>query len=832
MGPSVWNHRIRRLAWLPIPILLFVIVVFWAAGLSAVYEPPHLALTLSVFFMLPVALLVAYQVGRSFLLRENRGLLWLGCGMLFWGSAGPLGGALLSQDTNVAVTVYTLLLWLAAVCHGVGVFFASWQRKVHRWPELWLAGAYVGVLALVVVVVLATRAGVVPVFFIQGEGGTPLRQIVLGSAIALLVLAAVALKGEHRETPSLFEYGYALGLLLIAVGLFGVMIQSFVGSALGWISRIAQYLGGVYLMVATAIGMREARDWSRSLEAALGDARQRFEELFNLASDGIVVHEQMSKTTLGHFLQVNPAFCTLLGYTPQELRDLTPLDLITPEDRPQTVADIQRLDHGLSRYEKTLVAKDGRRIPVEINSRQYPHQGRTMVISVIRDITERKRAEEALRENEQLKQAVLDAMSAHIVVLDREGCMITTNTSWRRFAVENNGGGNQPAPNTDVGVNYLDICRTARGECSEGAMEAHDGIQAVLEDRAESFSQEYACHAPGKQRWFSMVVTALRGRRGRAVVSHTDITVHRELTEKLCSQRDYFTQIAATVPGAICSFRLGPDGSACFPYATPAIEDLYGLRPEVLAESAAPLWAMIHPDDLGPLDAGITASAQAMTPWRDEFRVRHPIKGEIWVEGHSMPVREPDGSTVWNGYVQDITDRKRLEEDLRRLATTDPLTGAFNRRYLLQVMEKEISRAQRYARPVSLIMFDLDHFKRINDQLGHDQGDAVLKGVAVMGRERLRHSDIFVRWGGEEFMILAPETAMPQAVALAETLRAGFRQLSIADIGTITASFGVTQYRPDETLDQWLKRVDDLVYQVKREGRDHISYRPSERPVR
>ncbi|MBL8252181.1 MAG: PAS domain-containing protein, partial [Candidatus Competibacter sp.] len=108
-----------------------------------------------------------------------------------------------------------------------------------------------------------------------------------------------------------------------------------------------------------------------------------------------------------------------------------------------------------------------------------------------------------------------------------------------------------------------------------------------------------------------------------------------------------------------------PDGSACFPYASPAIEDLYGLRAEELAESAAPLWAMVHPDDLGHLDANIAASAHAMIPWRDEFRVRHPTKGEIWIEGHSMPVYEPDGSILWHGYVQDVTDRKRAETALR-----------------------------------------------------------------------------------------------------------------------------------------------------------------------
>ncbi|MDS4031286.1 MAG: PAS domain S-box protein [Candidatus Contendobacter sp.] len=142
----------------------------------------------------------------------------------------------------------------------------------------------------------------------------------------------------------------------------------------------------------------------------------------------------------------------------------------------------------------------------------------------------------------------------------------------------------------------------------------------------------------------------------------------RKMMEELRDEKERFAKVVATVPGVICSFRLRPDGSACFPYASPAINDLYGLRPEELAESAAPLWAMIHPDDLGHLDAGIIASARTMTPWRDEFRLRHPSKGEIWVEGHSMPVHEPDGGILWHGFVQDITARKRAEEALRESA--------------------------------------------------------------------------------------------------------------------------------------------------------------------
>lgn len=292
-------------------------------------------------------------------------------------------------------------------------------------------------------------------------------------------------------------------------------------------------------------------------------------------------------------------------------------------------------------------------------------RGCAKVLSVVRHGTGRKQAEQALRKNNQFKQAVLDAVTAHIAVLDQEGNIVAVNQPWRRFAVENSDEAGQMAPRPEIGVNYLEICRTARGESAEEALAVHDGIEAVLEGRAETFSHEYPCHSPREKRWFSLTVTPLGEGRGGAVVAHANITALRRLADQLGDERDRFTKIVAAAPGVICSFRLRPDGSACFPYASPAIENLYGLRPEELAMSAAPLWAMLYPDDVGHVDASIAASAQTMTPWRDEFRVCHPTKGEIWAEGHSMPVREPDGGILWHGYVQDITARKRAEEALQ-----------------------------------------------------------------------------------------------------------------------------------------------------------------------
>ncbi len=665
MEPTARIDRRARLAWLPIPLLLLAMAVLWVADSPAVYEPPQLMIALNLIFMLPAALLIAYQAGRGFLLRGSPRLLWFGCGMLFWGAAGPVGGALLPHGPAVTVTVHNSLIWLAAACHAAGVVLVPPQRAV-RWPEPWLAGAYAGAVTLGTAIVLETLAGGMPTFFVQGEGGTLLRQVVLGSAVAMFVLTTFLLKVNRRDSPSAFRDWYTLALLLIAVGLFGVMIQSNFGSALGWAGRIAQYLGGVYLLVAAVVGMSETRDLGRSLEMALGEARQRFDELIDLAGDGIALHELIDETSRGNFIQVNPALCALLGYTAQEMRALMPLDIMAPEDREKVAGDVGAMrDAGLLRHEKTLVAKDGRRIPVEISTRQYRHAGRAMVVSVIRDVTERKRAEAALRESEQFKQAVLDAVNAHVAVLDRDGRIVAVNEPWRRFAVENGGRASLMAPRTDVGTNYLAICLEARGEGAEGALAARDGIEAVLAGEAKVFSHEYPCHSPRAKRWYSMIVTPLGSKRGGAVVSHLDITASRQLAEQLRGERDRFAKIATTVPGVICSFRLDPDGNACFPYASPAIEDLYGLGPDDLVESAAPLWAMMHPDDLGRIDLSIADSARSMTPWRDEFRVRHPTKGEIWVEGHSMPVREPDGGILWHGYLQDITDRKRAEAVVR-----------------------------------------------------------------------------------------------------------------------------------------------------------------------
>jgi len=143
-----------------------------------------------------------------------------------------------------------------------------------------------------------------------------------------------------------------------------------------------------------------------------------------------------------------------------------------------------------------------------------------------------------------------------------------------------------------------------------------------------------------------------------------DITARNALERQRRETQSRFDRLAATSPGLLCSFRLRPDGTSCFPYVGPRMPEIYGLKPEEVREDASAVFARMHPDDLAHVQATIALSAETMTPWRAEYRVLHPERGTLWVEGHSIPVREIDGSIEWHGIIMDITERKQAEQAL------------------------------------------------------------------------------------------------------------------------------------------------------------------------
>ncbi|MCB2186758.1 MAG: diguanylate cyclase [Deltaproteobacteria bacterium] len=194
---------------------------------------------------------------------------------------------------------------------------------------------------------------------------------------------------------------------------------------------------------------------------------------------------------------------------------------------------------------------------------------------------------------------------------------------------------------------------------------------------------------------------------------------------------------------------------------------------------------------------------------------------------HSKALTNPDrtsGGRIW--FFRDISLRKDLENRLRTMAATDPLTAALNRRAFFEAAATEMERAARYGRDLAVIQLDVDHFKYLNDTLGHGAGDLALKGLCHCLRRFLREADLLGRLGGEEFAIILPETGLDQTREAAERLRRAVAGLELDWEGQsfgFTISLGVALCRPaSEPLEQTLNRADQALYRAKENGRDRV----------
>jgi diguanylate cyclase (GGDEF)-like protein len=159
---------------------------------------------------------------------------------------------------------------------------------------------------------------------------------------------------------------------------------------------------------------------------------------------------------------------------------------------------------------------------------------------------------------------------------------------------------------------------------------------------------------------------------------------------------------------------------------------------------------------------------------------------------------------------------------IAKLATTDRLTGTVNRLGLEEAFARELARAQRYQAPMAVILADVDKFKSVNDSFGHQVGDVVLKEFAEILQSEARHTDVVGRWGGEEFLILCPETDAEAAAVLAERMRSSIAAHDFPQVGTRTGSFGIAAFRADDTEATLVKRADDALYRAKNGGRDRV----------
>lgn len=181
------------------------------------------------------------------------------------------------------------------------------------------------------------------------------------------------------------------------------------------------------------------------------------------------------------------------------------------------------------------------------------------------------------------------------------------------------------------------------------------------------------------------------------------------------------------------------------------------------------------------------------------------------------------GSTLAVQQMQQANQKMQAElGELDLLASTDKLTGAWNRRRLEETANNEMNRLKRYKHPLCLLIFDIDFFKTVNDRHGHNVGDQVLVELAEHVRSILRTSDSLTRWGGEEFVVLCPNTTLSTATLLAERLRAKIAGATFPEVKQITISIGVAECLHEETWEQWFQRTDAALYRAKSCGRNQV----------
>ncbi|MBS3804193.1 MAG: diguanylate cyclase, partial [Oleiphilaceae bacterium] len=320
----------------------------------------------------------------------------------------------------------------------------------------------------------------------------------------------------------------------------------------------------------------------------------------------------------------------------------------------------------------------------------------------------------------------------------------------------------------------------------------------------------------GTSYWVEWNISPVRGDSGK--ITHF-VSVQRDITESVAERKQL--EMLSSALEKSPDYILMADASGCIEYVNPAFEAYTGTYLEHIRGHNLQLLETDHSS--ANFYRNISKTLGQDESFRSTFVNRGKENHMSHIEQTITPVKNSDGDTLrYLSVSKDVTQRVQKEKELKRVAATDILTGLINRWSFDEVLREEIERTRRHGRPLSLIMVDIDHFKEVNDACGHDVGDDVLVQLCGILRVNLRVGDHFARWGGEEFMILTPETDLEQAKALANKLRETIKETPFPDVGTLTASFGVVHVRPGEPVKTLLKRVDRLLYEAKEQGRDRV----------
>ncbi len=618
--------------------------------------------------------------------------------------------------------------------------------------------------------------------------------------------------------------------------------------------------------VVEIVGMgRDVEDHRRAV-MELEDSERRFRALAENTLTAIFIIQDE------RFEYVNPAVTAMSGYSREELLGRPFFDLVHPQARSAAKARARARLMGRDippRDELPLLTRDGETLWIDFSAAVMEHNGKPAIFGTAVDITRSKSVAQALRNSEALFRSIFLNASVGIAIADFRGCLVQANARFLEM----------------FGYDLWEVSgKSVETLCFPEDMEYSRRITAEMVGGRDSLSLERRYRRKdGSEIFCEVSVSSLRSAEGHTegfVGVFQDVTERTRATMRLTHAH---AERKAILENSFIGIMVLKD--RVFIEVNRRFLELFGYtREEVIgrdtriihvseesfqrfgAESYPPLtekpvareypfrrkdgeemWCRITGQAIEPgdLSKGVVWSVDDITEQRNAEQALRTYAEDLYFAKDAMEenaaklamaVSELD---VKNEQLQvEIRNRLRAEEKLREseqrykeLATRDELSGLFNSRQFHSQIQAELRRTKRYGHPLSLIFIDLDDFKRFNDAWGHPEGDKLLASLGDIVGASIRDTDFGFRYGGEEFVVMLPETRLDEAMALSERIRTRFGGLLFspqpgASVSQ-TMSVGVAEYFPGESLESFIGRADAAMYQAKAQGKNRCFAAPA-----
>ena len=660
----------RCLGFVPVPVLLLIMgILYFVVKPSLFFEPSWLLPVTNTLFVTIVCFIIAYIAARNYRTSGRIQILLLGCGVFAFGVAAVLAAFLRSvpgKGANLNVTVYNTGALVAAIFHFVAALILlsgiSQEAEAKR-KGLWAIGSYVGLAVFIGLFTIASLRGMIPPFFVQGMGATPLRQDVLGTADVLFVFSFLIFMGAYLRNRETFLYWYASALALTSISLTGFLIQSAVGSPIGWASRFSQYLGGFYFLIAVVSAIRGAHARQTSFDTVLTTALSPAEEKFRALSENSPNIVTRFDREMRH-IYVNQAGAGLYGRPAGSIMGRTIRESGLPPDYCTTLQQgIERVFEtgqptqmeGWVPAGETAFFYQSRCVP------EYgPDGGVANVLVISRDLTDRRRAEEVLAEAERKYRELVQYAPAAIYEIDFKG---------KRFSSVNDAmclmlGRSREELLASNPLDIMDeesksrfqerIAKWQKGEKPDGQVEykvkTKDGrtlvatlnVTFTTDENGQPLRATVIAHDVTERRWVEDALRDSRAKLQAALASMSDAVFISDAEGRFVEFNDAFA-----------TYHRFKDKDECY---------------KTLAEYADYIDVYFPDGTLAPLDMwAVPRALRGEIVSNAEYMLRRKDTGETWWGSYNFaPIRDKNGHIVGSVVTgRDITQSKRAGEVLR-----------------------------------------------------------------------------------------------------------------------------------------------------------------------